>query len=126
MEEKAIMTLTDAAAGKIREIMAGSDKQVFGLRVGMEKSGCAGMGYTMEYAETADPADEIVESNGARILVDRASLLFLLGTKVDYRIDKLSSGFVFDNPNQTSACGCGESLEIMPASEAVLQDVAKS
>jgi iron-sulfur cluster assembly protein len=111
------VTLTDAAAARVKAIMAGSEAPVAGLRVGVKKGGCAGMEYTMEYAAEAGPMDEVVEEKGVRLLIDPSAILFLLGTEMDYRSDKLSSGFVFNNPNQTSACGCGESVEIRPAQE---------
>ncbi len=111
------VTLTDAAAEHVKAIMARSESPVLGLRVGVKKGGCAGMEYTMEYASAANPADEVVEEKGVRILIDPSAILFLLGTEMDYRSDKLTSGFVFNNPNQTSACGCGESVEIRPAQE---------
>ena len=111
----AVISLTDAAAERIREIMANADKPVAGLRLGVKNGGCAGMSYTMEWAEAAGPLDEVVEDKGVRVLVDPKAVLFLLGTRMDFRTDKLSSGFVFENPNQTSACGCGESVAITPA-----------
>jgi iron-sulfur cluster assembly protein len=86
------------------------------LRVGVKNGGCAGMAYTMEYAETVNPHDEVIEDKGVRILVDPKAVLFLLGTEMDYKVDKLSAQFVFNNPNQTSACGCGESVQLEPAS----------
>jgi iron-sulfur cluster assembly protein len=112
-----VVTLTDAAAERVKAIMARYETPLAGLRVGVKKGGCAGMEYTMEYAAEAGPADEVVEEKGVRILIDPAAILFLLGTEMDYRSDKLSSGFVFNNPNQKSACGCGESVEIRPAQE---------
>ncbi len=118
-----ILTLTEAAADRIKQIMANSDRPIIGLRVGVKKGGCAGMEYTMDYAEEATPGDEIVEDKGVKILIDPMAILFLLGTTMDYRVDKLSAGFVFDNPNQTSACGCGESVEIAPASEEALKNL---
>jgi iron-sulfur cluster assembly protein len=111
------MRLTDAAATRIRDIMAKSDKPVAGLRVGVRNGGCAGMAYTMEFAEAQAPTDEVVEDKGVRILVDPKAVLFLLGTEMDFKTDKLSAQFVFNNPNQTSACGCGESVELTPARE---------
>ncbi len=111
-----VMTLTDAAADRIKEIMAGSDREIVGLRVGVKNGGCAGMSYTMEYAEARNPHDEVVEDRGVTILIDPKAVLFLLGTEMDYRTEKLSSQFVFNNPNQTSACGCGESVSLTPAS----------
>jgi iron-sulfur cluster assembly protein len=112
-----VVTLTDAAAERVKAIMSRSEAPVAGLRVGVKKGGCAGMEYTMEYAAEPGPMDEVVEEKGVRILIDPSAILFLLGTEMDYRNDKLSSGFVFNNPNQTSACGCGESVEIHPAPE---------
>ena len=110
-----IVTLTDAAAERVKEIIASKDEPTFGLRVGVKNGGCAGMSYTMEFAGEAKPHDEIVEDKGVRILIDPKAILFLLGTRMDFKRDKLSSGFVFENPNQTSACGCGESVAITPA-----------
>jgi iron-sulfur cluster assembly protein len=86
------------------------------VRVGVKNGGCAGMSYTMEYAEKANPLDEVVEDKGVRILIDPKAVLFLLGTEMDYKVEKLSAQFVFNNPNQTSACGCGESVQLEPAS----------
>ncbi len=116
-----IMTLTDVAATRIREIIAGSDKPVAGVRVGVKNAGCVGMEYTLDFVESPDPADDIVEDNGATLFVDPKAILFLLGSKMDYQVDKLSAGFVFENPNQTDACGCGMSVAITPASEAELK-----
>ena len=116
------MSLTDAAAERVREIMANADKPLFGLRVGVKNGGCAGMSYTMDFAEAAKPFDEIIEDKGVRVIIDPKAILFLLGTQMDFRRDKLSSGFVFENPNQTSACGCGESVAITPVSADALQD----
>ena len=110
------VTLTDAAAIRVQEIMADAGQSPFGLRVGVKNGGCAGMSYTMELADSPHPHDEVVEDKGVRILIDPKAILFLLGTRMDYRTDKLSAQFVFDNPNQTSACGCGESVAITPAS----------
>ena len=108
-----VVTLSDAAAERVREIMENSDKPFAGLRVGVKNGGCAGMSYTMEYAEEVQPGDE-----GVTVLIDPKAVLFLLGTEMDYQATKLSSGFVFNNPNQTSACGCGESVAITPAADA--------
>jgi iron-sulfur cluster assembly protein len=88
---------------------------VAGLRVGVTKGGCAGMTYKVEYAETVKPGDEVVEEKGVRVVVDPGAVLFLLGTEMDYRVDKLSAQFVFRNPNEVSACGCGESVSLAPA-----------
>ncbi len=110
-----VIQLSDAAASRIRDIMTKSERPIAGVRVGVKNGGCAGMEYTMEYAEAFGPLDEIVEDKGVRLSIDSKAVLFLLGTEMDYRVDKLSSGFVFNNPNQTSACGCGELVAITPA-----------
>ena len=116
------MTLTDAAAERVRQIMA-SRPGVVGLRVGVKNGGCAGMEYTMSWASEQDALDEVVEDKGVRILIDPKAVLFLLGTEMDYRVDKLSSQFVFNNPNQSSACGCGESVTITPVSRDRLEAI---
>jgi iron-sulfur cluster assembly protein len=110
-----VISLTDAAAERIREIAQNADEPKAGLRLGVKNAGCAGMSYTMEWADAAGPHDEVIEDKGVRVLIDPKAVLFLLGTRMDFRADKLSSGFVFENPNQTSACGCGESVAITPA-----------
>ena len=109
-----VMTLTEAAAARVREIISASDKPIAGLRVGVKNGGCAGMAYTMEYAESVNPLDEVIEDRGVRILIDPKAVMFLLGTEMDYKVAKLSAQFVFNNPNQTAACGCGESVQIEP------------
>jgi iron-sulfur cluster assembly protein len=111
-----VVRLTDAAAERIKAVMAKADRPIAAVRVGVKNGGCAGMSYTMEYAAAIDPKDEVVEDKGVRILIDPKAVLFLLGTEMDYKIDKLSAQFVFNNPNQTSACGCGESVQLEPAS----------
>jgi iron-sulfur cluster assembly protein len=113
-----VITLTDAAAERIRALSAAAGKDGGGLRIGVKRGGCAGMEYTMEYAESPGAHDELVEDKGVRILIDPTAVMFLLGTEMDYRVDRLRSGFVFNNPKQTSACGCGESVELTPAAEA--------
>ena len=110
-----VMKLTDAAAERVREIIAKSDKPVLGLRVGVKNGGCAGMEYTMEWAEDQKPFDEVVEDKGVKVLIDAKAMMFLLGTEMDYQTTTLKSGFVFNNPNQVSACGCGESVQLKPA-----------
>ena len=112
-----VMRLTETAATHIRDILARSERPVAGVRVGVKNGGCAGMSYTMEYAEKTNPLDEVVEDKGVKLLIDPKAVLFLLGTEMDYKVDKLTSGFVFNNPNQTSACGCGESVAIEPAKD---------
>ena len=113
-----VMRLTDAAADRIKAIMAKADKPFAGVRVGVKNGGCAGMSYTMEYAESAAKFDEVVEDKGVKLLIDPKAVLFLLGTEMDFKVEKLSAQFVFNNPNQVSACGCGESVELAPAGEA--------
>ena len=113
-----VMRLTEAAAARIKEVMARADKPVAGVRVGVKNGGCAGMEYTMEYAEAANPTDEVVEDKGVKILIDPKAVLFLLGTEMDFKTEKLSAQFIFNNPNQTSACGCGESVQLTPAKDA--------
>jgi len=110
-----VVSLTDAAAERVKDIMANADKPIAGVRVGVRNGGCAGMAYTMDYAEEANPGDEIVEDKGVRVFIDPKAVLFLLGTEMDFQVTKLASQFVFNNPNQTSACGCGESVAITPA-----------
>ena len=111
-----VMRLTDAAADRIKAIMAKADKPIAGVRVGVKNGGCAGMAYTLEYAAEAAKFDEVVEDKGVKLLIDPKAVLFLLGTEMDFKVDKLSSTFVFNNPNQTAACGCGESVQLEPAS----------
>nr|WP_315052796.1 iron-sulfur cluster assembly accessory protein [uncultured Brevundimonas sp.] len=110
-----VVTLTDAAAERVREIMDNADKPYIGLRVGVKNGGCAGQEYTFAYAEAAGPLDEVVEDKGVTVLIDPKAVLFLIGTEIDYETTRLSSKFVFNNPNQTDACGCGESVTIVPA-----------
>jgi len=110
-----VVTLTAAAATRVREVMAKADKPYAGLRVGVKNGGCAGQEYIFEYAEGAAALDETVEDKGVTIFVDARSILFLIGSEIDYETTKLSSRFVFRNPNETDACGCGESVTIIPA-----------
>ncbi|SFL76955.1 HesB/IscA family protein [Methylobacterium pseudosasicola] len=112
-----VLSLTDRAAERIKAIMADADRPIAGLRVGVRNGGCAGMSYTMEYAEAAKPGEDVVEDRGVRVFVDPKAVLFLLGTEMDFTTNKLAAQFVFNNPNQTSACGCGESVAITPVSE---------
>ncbi len=114
-----VISLTDAAAARVRDIVANAEGEALGLRVGVKKGGCAGMEYTFAVARPGEIAkgDEIVEDKGAKVVVDGKAVLFLIGTELDFRTDKLSATFVFNNPNQTSACGCGESVAITPKAE---------
>ena len=114
-ERPKVVTLTEAAAERVREIMGKAEKPYAGLRVGVKNGGCAGQEYVLEYAETANPLDEVVEDKGVTILVEPKSVLFLIGTVIDYDVTKLSAKFTFRNPNETDACGCGESVTIAPA-----------
>ena len=109
-----VVSLTDAAAERVREIMAKAEKPYAGLRVGVKNGGCAGQEYVLEYAEAANPLDEVVEDKGVTILVEPKAVLFLIGTVIDYETTRLSAKFVFRNPNETDACGCGESVTIEP------------
>ncbi|HKM87265.1 MAG TPA: iron-sulfur cluster assembly accessory protein [Xanthobacteraceae bacterium] len=109
-----VMRLTDAAAERIKAVMAKAERPIAAVRVGVKNGGCAGMAYTMEYADQINPLDEVLEDKGVRILIDPKAVMFLLGTEMDYKIDKLSAQFVFNNPNQTAACGCGESVQLEP------------
>lgn len=115
-----VISLTDAAASRVRSIMSSVDRPVAGLRVGVKNGGCAGMSYTMEYADEIGPQDEVIEDKGVTVLIDPKAVLFLLGTEMDFQTSRMSSGFVFTNPNQTSACGCGESVAITPATPELL------
>jgi iron-sulfur cluster assembly protein len=110
-----VMTLTPRAAERVRAIMASQGPEIAGLKIGVKKGGCAGMEYTMTWAESVGKFDEVVEQDGARVIVDPQAVLYLLGTEMDYKTDKLSAQFVFNNPNQTGACGCGESVNLTPA-----------
>lgn len=111
----AVMTVTDAAASRVRDLILRAEKPVAGVRVGVKNGGCAGMSYTMDLAETVERGDEVVDVNGLKVLIDPRAVLFLLGTTMDFTVDKMSAKFVFKNPNETSACGCGESVTIVPA-----------
>ena len=111
-----VVTLTDRAADRVREIMDRAERPYIGLRVGVKNGGCAGQEYVLDYAEAAEPLDEVVEDKGVRILIDPKAILFLIGSEIDYETTRLSSRFVFHNPNETDACGCGESVTIVPAS----------
>ena len=116
------MTMTDRAAERARGLIDAADRPIVGLRVGVKNGGCAGMSYTVEFAETKNPFDEVVEDKGVTILIDSKALMFLLGTQLDYETTKIASTFTFKNPNQVSACGCGESVSIVPASSMPLEN----
>ena len=110
--------LSESAAARIHEIMEGADGAYAGVRVGVTNGGCAGMSYTMDYAEDIKPLDEVVEDKGVKIFIDPKAILFLIGTEMDFVTEKFGARFVFNNPNQTAACGCGESVSITPAKDA--------
>ncbi len=112
-----VVTLSDAAAARVKEIMDRAEASYAGLRVGVKNGGCAGQEYVLDYAAAADPLDEVVEDKGVRILIEPKAVLFLIGTEIDYEVSRLASKFVFRNPNQVDACGCGESVTIVPAVE---------
>ncbi|MCH9808561.1 MAG: iron-sulfur cluster assembly accessory protein [Alphaproteobacteria bacterium] len=116
------MTLTDAAAAQISQIMA-RKHDVVALKLGVKKGGCAGMEYTMNWADEIGQFDDVVEDKGVKLVIDPMAIMYLLGTEMDYQADKLSSGFVFNNPNQESACGCGESVNLVPAKPDRLAEV---
>lgn len=115
MSRFAILTLTPSAVDRVEEIVANKGGDALGIRVGVKNGGCAGMEYTVDLASEAIAGDDKVEAGTAAVFIDPKAMLFLLGTEMDYEVTKLRSGFVFKNPNQTSACGCGESVTLMPA-----------
>jgi iron-sulfur cluster assembly protein len=110
-----LMTLTEAAAERVKAIIANSEKPIAALKVGVKNGGCAGMAYTMDYADIIDAKDEVVEDKGVKIIIDPKAILFLIGTQMDFVTTKMSSQFVFNNPNQTASCGCGESVALSPS-----------
>ena len=107
-----IITLSDNAANRIKEIILGAESNSIGVRIGVKSGGCAGMSYNMEYAKKVNPNDEVIEDKGVKVYVDSSAIMYLLGTEMDYKKDKFSSSFVFKNPNETERCGCGESFKI--------------
>jgi len=111
----AVIKVTDAAVARIRDIVARADKPVVGVRVGFEKGGCAGMTFQLDLAVAVAPGDEVVETQGVRVLIDQKAVLYLIGSEMDFTVDKLSAKFVFRNPNEVSSCGCGESVSLAPA-----------
>ncbi len=110
-----VLHLTERAAERVRELVVNAAKPIKGVRVGVAKGGCAGMEYTLEGVETPNPMDDVVDEHGVKVYVDSTALLYLLGSTMDYEVSKLRSGFVFQNPNEVSSCGCGESVELRPA-----------
>jgi len=112
MDRPKLMTLTDAAAARVKELIARADKPVIGVRVGVATQGCSGLSYKMEYAEEELPFEEVVEDKGVKIFIDPAATMFLIGSEMDWLEDKLESRFVFNNPNAKGSCGCGESFHV--------------
>ena len=109
---KQVITLSDNAANRIKEIMSKAEKDSVGLRVGVKSGGCAGMSYTMEYTKEVKPNDEVIEEKGVKLFVDPGAIMYLLGTEMDYKKEQFSSSFIFKNPNETERCGCGESFKV--------------
>ena len=116
-----VMTLTDAAAERVRALLAEKGEAAGNLRIGVKNGGCAGMEYTIQWAAKPEPLDELIEDKGVRVLIEPKAVLYLLGTQMDYKVDKLAAQFVFNNPNQKSACGCGESVNLVPVSKDKLE-----
>ena len=106
------MTLTEAAADRVKALITDTGTAVQGLRVGVKSGGCSGMTYFIEYAEDQRPTEEVIEDRGVKIFIDPEAIIYLLGTEMDYQADKLQSGFVFKNPNELDRCGCGESFRV--------------
>jgi len=109
---KQVITLSDNAANRIKEIMSKAEKDLVGLRVGVKSGGCAGMSYIMEYTKEVKPNDEVIEDKGVKLFVDPGAIMYLLGTEMDYKKEEFSSSFIFKNPNETERCGCGESFKV--------------
>ena len=107
-----IIKLSDNAAFRIKEIMANAEKDSLGVRVSVKSGGCAGMSYVMEYTKDVNPNDEIIEDKGVKVFIDPGAVMYLLGTTMDFKEEEFSSSFVFNNPNETERCGCGESFKI--------------
>ncbi len=122
MSRPPVVVLTEAAVNRIRVLREKSGKPESGLRISLKEGGCAGYEYAMDWADAPQPVDEVVEQDGMRVYVDSSALLYLLGSKMDYREEKLKSGFVFDNPNQVGACGCGESVQLKPVDPKILEN----
>ena len=109
---KQVITLSNNAASRIKEIMSKNKNESIGVRVGVKSGGCAGMSYIMEYAKEINPADEIIEDKGVKVFIDPSAIMYLLGTEMDYKKEQFSSSFIFKNPNETERCGCGESFKV--------------
>ena len=109
---KQVITLSDRAADRVKEIMSNAKDAIIGVRIGVASGGCAGMSYVMEYAKKINQNDEVIEDKGVKVLIDPKAIMYLLGTEMDYKKEELSSTFVFKNPNETERCGCGESFKV--------------
>ncbi len=109
---KQVITLTDNAASRIKDIMSKDENKSLGVRVGVKSGGCAGMSYIMEYAKEINPNDEVIEDKGVKVFIDPGAIMYLLGTEMDYKKEQFSSSFIFKNPNETERCGCGESFKV--------------
>ena len=107
-----VIKLSDSAADRIKEIISKAEKETLGVRVGVKSGGCAGMEYVLEYAKNINPGDEVIEEKGVKVFIDPAAIIYLIGTEIDYKKEEFSSSFVFNNPNETERCGCGESFKI--------------
>ena len=108
---KQVITLSDNAASRIKEILSNDETKSIGVRVGVKSGGCAGMSYIMEYTKEINPTDEIIEDKGVKVFIDPGAIMYLLGTEMDYKKEQFSSTFIFKNPNETERCGCGESFK---------------
>jgi|TARA_X000000950_G_scaffold67878_1_gene83854 iron-sulfur cluster assembly protein len=107
-----ILSITDQASARVQEIVKGAERDVIGLRIGIKTAGCSGLQYNVEFAKEQQPFEDAIDVNGVRVLIDPAAVMFLVGTEMDWREDKFNSSFVFNNPNETARCGCGESFSI--------------
>jgi iron-sulfur cluster assembly protein len=119
-----VISVTERAAERVREIVAGNERPLIGVRVGVKNAGCAGMAYTLDPVEVPNPADDVVVEHGVNVYVDPKAVLFLLGATMDFEATKMRTGFTFRNPNEVSACGCGESVLLKPASEPAAEAAA--
>jgi iron-sulfur cluster assembly protein len=122
MAARPLMSITDTAAARVVSLVEKAGGNAIGLRVGVKNGGCAGMSYTVEMADAARPGEMLVEDKGAKVLVDPKAVLFLIGARMDFAVTKISATFVFENPNETASCGCGESVSLTPVSEEALAD----
>lgn len=122
MAVRPLMEVTEAAAARVRKLVENAQGAAVGLRIGVKNGGCAGMSYTVELTDAAQPGDTAVEAFGAKVFIDSKALLFLIGTKMDFQTSKMAATFTFENPNETASCGCGESVALTPVSEEKLRE----